>query len=256
MRWNEKNDYSVHDTVEIHIWENAWEQRIDPNETPINEVIDNWKEWLDWAGVLEEIENAYWEDQTWRRNMHVERDESKPEEYKICSYNQELNLIVEWWPTKKWEKIDYTKIKKIRIGKYDKYDSRWDWLDIEFPHTKDWLKEAIRVANLTNMIVEDWKGRWWEAYPFYWWAYSTPAALDMDTEWWRWKTILSRDAAKKNSTLFNDLKKWSNWWVWHVVWVGDHQKDMHNQALEDKSEDSQYIKFLHQIGKWRFWKSK
>jgi hypothetical protein len=30
-------------------------------------------------------------------------------------------------------------------------------LDIDFPHTEDGLKEAIRVANLTNMIVEDWK---------------------------------------------------------------------------------------------------
>jgi hypothetical protein len=29
---------------------------------------------------------------------------------------------------------------------------------------------------------------------------------------------------------------------------------MHDQALKDKSEWSQYIKFLHQIGKWRFWK--
>lgn len=237
--------------------ESGWEQRIDPNETPISDVVDNWGEWNNREWILAEIENAYWEDQTWRRNLKIEWNESNPKEYTVSSYNHKLKMIIEWLPTKKWEKTDFTKIKKIHIEKYEKYDSRWDWLDIEFPHTKEWLKEAIKTANLTNMIVEDWKWKWWEAYPFFWWRYSTPPSLDMDVDWFRWKTILSRDAAKKFPTLFEDLKEWSNWWFWTALWfTNSYQRKMHEQAVNDKSEWSQYIKFLHQIGKWNFWKKK
>ena len=173
------------------MWESAWEQHIDPNETPINEVVDNWKEWNDRDWILAEIEKTYWEDQTWRRNLKIERNESNPKEYTISSYNHKLKMTIEWWPTKKWEKIDYSKIKKIHIEKYDEYESRWDWLDIDFPHTKEWLTEAIKTANLTNMIVEDWKWKWWEAYPFAYWRYKMPFNLDMDTAWFGWKAIVS-----------------------------------------------------------------
>ena len=235
--------------------ESAWEQHINPDDTPINWLVDNWGEWSEWSGILEELENSYWEDQSWRRNLKIDRNENKPEEYMICSYGHKLKLIIEWWPTKKWEEIDYSKIKNIHIEKYDEYDSWWDWLDIKFPHTKEWLKEAIKTANLTNMIVEDRKWKWWEDYPFFWWKYTTPPSLDMDTDWFRWKTILSRDSAKKFPTLFKDLKKWSDWWFWSTIWAtNSHQTQMHDQAVHDKDEWSQYIKFLHQIGKWRFWK--
>ena len=51
--------------------------------------------------------------------------------------------------------------------------------------------------------------------------------------------------------------------LWHLIsgddsrtlfikWIPS-QEDRHNQAVQDKSEGSQYIKFLHQIGKWKFW---
>lgn len=238
------------------LWESAWEQRVNPDETPVNWLVDNWREWWEWSGIIEEIENAYWEDQTWRRNLKIERDEKNPKEYTISSYSHKLKMTIEWWPTKKWEKIDYSKIKKIHIEKYEEYDSRWDWLDIDFPHTEEWLKEAIKTANLTNMIVEDRKWKWWEAYPFFWWRYSTPPSLDMDVDWFRWKTILSRDAAKKFPTLFEDLRKWSDWWFWTALWINNsYQTEMHDRAVHDKPEWSQYIKFLHQIGKWHFRKN-
>ena len=242
------------------LWE-AWkEEHIDPTWTPISWLVDNWKEGSEWDWILAELEKSYWEDQSWRRNLKIEWDEGRPEEYKISSYGHELKMTIKWWPTKKWEKIDYNKITKIHIEKYEQFNGkkiecRWDWLNIDFPHTEDWLKEAIKVANLTNMFVED---RWWkggETYPFFWWKYTTPPSLDMDTVWFRWKTILSRDAAKKFPTLFKDLKKWSDWGFWSTTWFTDsHQKNMHNQACNNVNIWSQYIKFLHQIGKWRFWK--
>ena len=37
-----------------------WEKHINPDDTPINGVIDNWKEWSEWEWVLAEIENSYW----------------------------------------------------------------------------------------------------------------------------------------------------------------------------------------------------
>ena len=224
-----------------------WEEVYEPdNETPIHEFLNK---------VKKEIDDAYGEEDSTRRNLRIERNESNPKEYIVGAYSHKLKLIVEWWPTKKWEKIDFNKIKKIHIEKYDEYDSRWDWLDIDFPHTEEWLKESIRVANLTNKIVEDWKWKWWENYPFFRGKYTTPPCLDMDTDWFRWKTILSRDGAKLTPTLFEDLKKWSDWWFWSAIWTtNSHQKEMHEQAIQDKSEWSQYIKFLHQIGKWKFWK--
>ena len=235
------------------LWESAWEQHIDPNETPINPVVDNWKEWSEWKWVLEEIENTYWEDQSWRRNLQIERDPSNPTEYKIKSYNHELKMIVEWLPTKNWEKIDYSKIKKIHIEKYEEYDCRWDGLDIDFPHTEEGLKEAIKTANLTNMIVEDRKWKGGEAYPFAYGKYISKGNglrldLDIDTpgrQWWTcvlWNNMLK----ERFPSIHKDLEDSKT--------LSTSQKYWHDQAVQDKSEWSQYIKFLHQIGKWHFWK--
>lgn len=243
--------------------ESAGEQRVDPNGTPINWVIDNWetdrskREW-----VLADIENLYWEDQTWRRNLEIIWNEETPNNYVIKSYGHECKMTIEWLPSKKWEQVDYSKITKIHIEKYNDSD-RWDWLDIDFPHTENWLKEAIRVANLTNLIIEDraWKGS--KEYPFNytksWWNWMI-SSFKMET-WRTWKRpswlteILSNDACKdKFPTLFKDLKKNSQTWS---VWTGIKQKDLHNQALNDESTWSQYIKFLHQMraSNWgQFWK--
>ena len=236
-----------------NIW---WEQKEEykpDDETPIHKYLNK---------VKQEIDDAYWDwtEDSARRDLEIERNESKPDTYKIKSYYQEIMLKLDWCTAKKWEDIDFSKINNIRIEKYDtisgkKIGSRWDWLDIKFPSTEKWIEEAIRTANLTNKIVNDWRWKWWESYPFFRWKYSTPPCLDMDTDWFRWKTILSRDGAKLTPTLFEDLKKWSNWWIWSTVWyTKSHQTKMHDQARQDKDEWSQYIKFLHQIGEWKFWK--
>ena len=248
------------------LWESYGEQHVDTSETPVNPVIDNWLEWTERGWILAEIENEYWEDQTWRRNLEIKRwwNESwgNPEEYIISSYGHELKLTLKWWPTRKWENIDYNKIKKIHIEKYEyidwnKIESWWDWLDIDFPHTEEGLKEAIRVINLTNMIVEDRASKWEETCPFAYWKYKTPFALEIDTpgSWtnhiW-WTTILNHSTLKsKFPTLHDDLDEFPS--TQSAIWFNDSfQRKMRNQAVNDKSEWSQYIKFLHQIGKWSF----
>lgn len=243
------------------LWESAWEQHMNPNETPINPVVDNWKEWSEWKWVLAEIENTYWEDQSWRRVLQIERDPSKPTEYKIKSYNHELKIIVEWLSTKNWEKIDYSKIKKIHIEKYEEYDCRWDGLDIDFPHTEEGLKEAIKTANLTNMIIEDWKWKGAEAYPFAYGKYISKGNgmsfnLDIDTpglwsNWQWWTCVLWNNMLKERfPSIYKDLDDSRTLFL---KWIPS-QEDWHDQAVHDKAEWSQYIKFLHQIGKWNFWK--
>jgi len=234
-----------------NIW---WEQEevYEPeNTTPIHKYLNK---------VKQEIDETYWNwsEDSAKRDLQVEWDENRPDTYKIKSYYQEITLKLEWCTAKKWEEIDLSKIKKIHIESYDtisekRIESWWDWLDINFPNTWEWIEEAIRTANFTNKITNDRKWKWWESYPFFRWRYSTPPSLDMDVDWFRWKTILSRDAAKKFPTLFEDLRKWSGWWFWTALWFNEsHQKEMHEQAIHDKSEGSQYIKFLHQIGKWKF----
>jgi len=223
------------------LWE-QWEEVYKPdNESPIHKYLNE---------VKKEIDESYGDEDSKRRNLEVEWDESNPKEYKICSYNHKLKMTIEWWPTKKWEVIDCNKIKKIHIEKYDEYGSRWDWLDIDFPHNEEWLKEAIKTANLTNKIVEDWKWKWWEKYPFAYWRYKSPFNLDMDTDWNWWTTIVSHSMLKERyPTILEDLTEYP-----YVRWVFWVQKEMHDQAVHDKPEGSQYIKFLHQIGQWKFWK--
>lgn len=269
-RWKNLDEFIIYlnnqtDEKWKSLRESKWEQHIDSGETPINSLIDNWWEWIKRGWVLAEIEKEYWEDQTWRRNLEIKwwwnEPWGNPEEYKIVSYGHELKLTLKGWPTKKWEKIDYNKITKIHIEKYEnidwkKIDSRWDWLDIDFPHTEDGLKEAIRTVNLTNMIVEDRKLRWTQSCPFTYWKYKTPFALEINASWsskkhsW-WTAILNNDTLKtKFPTLHKDLTKFPS----IQAILPNFQKKMWEQAADDKSEGSQYIKFLHQLGKWKFWK--
>lgn len=234
------------------LWESAWEQRIDPNDTPINWVIDNWetdRSKRDW--VLADIEKSYWEDQTWRRNLEILWDETNPNNYVIKSYGHECKMTIGWLPSKRWEQVDYSKITKIHIEKYNDNDW-WDWLDVDFPHTEDWLKEAIRVANLTNMIVEDRSWKWWEEYPFDYGKYKTPFSFEIDVSWmWTnymwWTTILNHDTLKeKYPTLHKDLTEFPSSKSAFSS-VNKFQKQMHKQAIDDESTWSQYIKFLHQM---------
>jgi hypothetical protein len=246
------------------LWESAGEQVIDPNGSPINNVVHNWEtdrskmEWL-----LAEIELSYGEDQTWRRNLDIIRDESNPTEYTIKSYGHATKLTIEWWPTTIWEEIDYSKITKIHIEKYWEKD-RWDWLDIDFPKTEEWLKEAISVINLTNMIREDWHWKWGEEFPFMYgmyvhWITDWSFNLDMDTpgiwsnyQWWT--CVLTHDALKnKYPTIFKDMDKTRTLFL---QWVPSVEY-RHDQASYDKAEWSQFIKFLHQMRApnwWQYWK--
>jgi hypothetical protein len=73
---------------------------------------------------------------------------------------------------------------------------------------------------------------------------------NIDTDWNGGSAVLSHSMLEKRfPTIFNDL--WEYPYVRWVFWI---QEEMHNQAVHDKAEGSQYIKFLHQIGKWSFWK--
>lgn len=234
------------------LWESAWEQHIDPNWTPINGLIDNWAENMgEWEWILAEIEKEYWEDQTWRRNLNIIWDESNPTDYTIESFGHRTKLTIEWWPNKKWDTIDYSKITKIHIEKYDESDW-WDWLDIDFPKTKEWLEEAIRTVNLTNMFREDWSGKWRQDYSFSCWRFIwldwKSLYFDAWEFYWKGTRLLDRETLKnKYPTIFKDVTQ-------EGMILSSHQKEYHNQAINDESTWSQYIKFLHQMWQWRFWK--
>ena len=142
------------------------------------------------------------------------------------------------------------------------YGNKETFTYIDFPKTEEGLKEAIRIANLTNMIREDraWKG--WEEYPFDYWKYKSPFSLEIDAEWmWTnymwWTTILNYDTLKtKFPTLHKDLTEFPTTASAFQL-TKTFQKKMHNQAKQDESTWSQYIKFLHQMrsSNWgQFWK--
>ncbi len=230
------------------LWESIWEQEKQPdNFTPIHVYLNK---------LIKEIEDSYWSEDSDRRNLTAEMDENDPTVYTIKSYNQIVKIKLEWCTAKQGDVwVDFSHITNMRILKYNEKD-RWDWLDIDFPHNEEWLTELIRTANLTNKIREDFKEKWWDDYPFYWGRYSTPPCLDMDTAWFRGNTILSRDWAKKMPTLFKDLQQWSNWWLRAAAWyTKKYQKEMHDQAINDKNSWSQYIKFLHQMWQWKYRKN-
>ena len=240
------------------LWESVWDEHIDPNWTPINNLIDNWYEGIDYSKrewVLAEIEKTYWywESHSWRRNLEIIRDKSKPNDYIIKSFGHNAKLTIEWWPDAIWGEIDYSKIKKIHIEKYEDNDW-WDWLDIDFPKTEEWVKEAIKTANLTNMIREDRNRKWWEEFPFMYgmyvrWLTDWSFNLDIDTpgiwsnyQWWT--CVVSHDMLKNRfPTIFEDMDKTRALFVKGIPSV----EYRHDQAREDKSEWSQYIKFLHQM---------
>ena len=200
---------------------------------------------------MAEIEKEYWEDQTWRRKLNIIWDESNPSEYLIESFWHKTKLTIEWWPNKKWDSIDYSKITKIHVEKYNNSDW-WDWLDITFPKTKEWLEEAIRTINLTNMLREDWNKKWRCDYPFSCWRFVwldwKSLYFDAWEFYWKWTRLLDRKTLKeKYPTLSKDILQ-------EGLILSDNQKEYHRQAINDEATWSQYIKFLHQMGKWKYWK--
>jgi len=244
---------------EQSIWWQQEEQYEPDDKTPMQKYFNE---------VMKDINEGYssWADYSAIRNPKLERDESQPSVYKIKTYYQEVKLNLEWCTAKKWEEIDFTKITKISILNYEKSstdptspteESFWKGLNIEFPKTEDGLREAIRTANLTNKIRQDWKNNCDTKYPFDYWKYKLPFSFEVDSAWaWTnymwWTTILNQNILKnKYPTLYQDLRKFptvlSLWWE-------NFQEKMNTQAVKDESTWSQYIKYLHQMWKWNYWK--
>ena len=244
------------------------EQHIDPTATPINWLVDNGKEWGEREWVLAEIEQTYWIERTWQRKLDIIWDERNPEKYIIHSFGSDLPITIKWWPTNKSEKINYSSIQEIHI---DNYSTEWDetdehnkprsknGLNLEFPPTEEWLKEAIRVANLTNMLVFDQKCKGSKEYPFWYHDWEFRMDTPFLSNWKFCTTILKQETLKeKYPTLLADLEhyhdineKWDD--VDHI-WGWIKQSRLHTQAIKDENKWSQYIKFLHQIWKGNFWK--
>lgn len=239
-------------------WKSLWmwsDQNIEPEDkNPIQKYLNS---------IITEIENSYWnwEEDSGRRNLQIEFNENNPEKIFISSYWHKTCLTLKWCTAKQWEiGVDFSKITKIHIEKYHEND--WgDWLDIDFPHNEAWLKEAIRTINLTNKIREDRSYKWWEDYPFAYGRYKIPFWLDMDTKWlWEnhmwWVEILSHSVLEDLfPTIADDLEKYNT-----VSWSFQNQQNERNdEAKQDKSTWSQYIKFLHQITWWTgqkwYWKN-
>ena len=209
-------------------------------------------QWL-WTQILNEILGTYSEDgEDYDRNLNIIQDEEDPSHFLIESYNEKVPLIIEWCDVKWNGRLDYSKIKSIKIGKYKK-DDRWKWLEIDFPHNEEWLKEAIRTANLTNKIRKIFHNEWWEKYPFWVKMYGYHRHLQIDTRWWRWEDIVKRDTLwRRFPTIFADLKKQIN---------ETEQETLHTQAFYNKDQEwygSKYIRFLHQMreqnGTQNFWR--
>ena len=76
-------------------------------DTPLREI---WKE------VSDEIKWTYsdnWND--FNRNLDITRDENNPTHFTVESYNEKVPLIIEWLTLTSDRKIDYSKIKSIKI---------------------------------------------------------------------------------------------------------------------------------------------
>ena len=228
-------------------WDSLWpkksHQEINPdNYSPIEKELNE---------IIKEIEWTWWE-WIWWRNLKSEQNKENPEIFTISSYNQNVEITLKWC-TQSWsEHIDYSKITSIKIWKYRK-DDRWDWLEIDFPHNKEWLKEAIKVINLTNFIRDKFAWKWETSFPFWFWltTLSKWAWLDFDSwwdldiPWFTWSTtILKAKTLEKNfPTLFKDVFK--------QLGAIPEQDMLRKQAISWKDYEplykSHYIRYLHQM---------
>ena len=216
------------------LWPKKSHQEVNPDNTsPIEKELNE---------IIKEIEWSWWE-WTWWRDLKLEQNKENPEVFTISSYGQNVDITLKWC-TQTWsEHIDYSKIRSIKIWKYRK-DDRWDWLEIDFSHDKEWLKEAIRVINFTNFIRLDtnFAWNWWEIYPFVYWKYKVPFALDMDIDGMWWKAVLSHNAlTTKFPTIYKDLQK---------QFCKTDQEKLRSQAYNNKNSKwygSYYIRYLHQM---------
>ena len=219
-------------------WDSLWpkksHQEVSPDDaSPIEKELNE---------IIKEIESQGWE-WPWWRDLKAEQDKNNPEIFVISSYHQSVPITLKWCTETGSNHVDYSKIKGIKIWKCRESD-RWEWLGIDFPHNKEWLKECIRTANLTNFIRwnNDFAWNWWEEFPFVYWKYNVPFALDMDTIGIWWKAILSHDSlTTKFPTIYNDVQK---------QFCKTDQDKLREQAFNNKNFDwyeSYYIRYLHQM---------
>ena len=207
-------------------------------ESPLKEL---WKE------VLDEIVGMYsdnWDD--FNRNMDIIPDDEDTSRFYIQSYNEKVPLVINGLTLTTDGKIDYNTIKSIKIWKYKETDW-WEWLDLDFPHTKDWVKEAIKVANLTNKIRKDFHDQWWEQLPFWVKIYWYHRHLQIDDRWYRWRDVVYRETlSAKFPTIWQDLKKQIN---------ETDQSKLRKQAHDNRDQEwcwSRYIRYLHQMREQRW----
>ena len=206
-----------------------------------------------WQKVLEEIMWTYSDNwSNYDRNIDIRQDPQNPSCFYIESYNEKVPLTIEWC-TVTWNwKLDYSKIKSIKIGKYYETDW-WKWLELEFPHNENWVREAIKTANLTNFIRKNFHDKWWEKYPFWMKMYGFHRHLQINDKWFRGRDVLNRDVLEQRfPTLWSDLK--------NQIDQRDQSK-LHSQAYNNKDEKwckSKYLRYLHQMREQRgiqsFWK--
>lgn len=179
------------------------------------------------------------------RNLSAEIDPDEPTRYKISSYGQDayikLNGTIQ--NDSEW-KINPSTIQSITIEQYSENDIWWE-LKLNFPNTEEWLKECIRVVNLTNMIRKEYWWNWGEDYPVFYnkswhlWAYKD--GLNIDTNWgndsrkmW-WMRILSNDVlSSKYPTLLADLQKSES-----------NDQSYFEDQLNNKRNGSSYLKFVN-----------
>ena len=230
-------------------WNSLWPKRSDVRPDIVSPISEEVRE------IFDEIILTGWE-WDWWRNLKCEQNRENPEIFTISSYGQKINITLKWCVQMWSEHIDYSKITSIKIWKYRTIDW-WDWLEINFPHNKNWLIEAIRVANLTNLLRwnNSFAWNWGEKYPFAYWKYWTyynllnknlnwnaSFNLDMDTFGWLGKAVLSHNMLEtKFPTLLKDLEKQVN---------KTNQDMLYKQAKWNKDLEwygSHYLRYLHQM---------
>lgn len=227
-----------------------WKQEIEPDsKSPIQKYIRE---------VVTEIENTNITeiDDGKSRDLKAEQDPQKPNRYMIESFGHSTYLTLNWSikDGANWE-IDPSSIGSITIEPYTDKDIWWE-LKLNFPHTAAWLKESIKVVNLTNKIRANYGWVWWEKYPIFYnqkdyhqgnahtslpnSKYQAWLWIDTNGDWHTWPTrysgqrIMTTESLSKYPTLVKDLNKS----------LASEAKYFEDQ-LNGKRNGSSYLKFLN-----------